>query len=87
MNKDLFDILYQTYNSTIDDIISSTTKLKTDTFSHSIKLSGCMMNFVDYLRDMPADKLKKKIKHKNKKLFVNYGKKLKITFNKTRLFF
>ena len=76
MNKDLFDILYETYQSTIDDIISSSHNLKTDTFSHSIKLSGCMMNFVDYLRDMPVEKLQKKLKHKDRKLFVNYIKEL-----------
>ena len=38
MNKDLFDILYVTYQSTIDDIISSTHNLKTDTFSEDAKL-------------------------------------------------
>lgn len=79
MNKDLFDILYKTYQSTIDDIISSSHDLKTDTFSHSIKLSSCMMNFVDYLRDMPADKLKKKIKGKDKKLFIDYIRELTFT--------
>lgn len=79
MNRDLFDILYETYNSTIDDIISSSNDIKTDTFSHSIKLSGCMMNFVDYLRDMPVEKLNKKIKHKSKKLFVNYIRDLTFT--------
>lgn len=79
MNKDLFDILYETYNSTIDDIISSTSQIKTDTFSHSIKLSGCMMNFVDYLRDMPIEKMSKKIKHKNRKLFANYIRDLTFT--------
>lgn len=76
MNKDLFDILYATYKSTIDDIISENDQAKTDTFSHSIKLSSCMMNFVDYLRDMPIEQIKKKIKHKDKKLFVEYIKNL-----------
>lgn len=76
MNRDLFDILYETYQSTIDDIISSTSSVKLDTFSHSIKLSSCMMNFVDYLRDIPFEKLTKKINHKDKKLFINYIREL-----------
>lgn len=76
MNKDLFDILYETYQATIDDIISSTNNEKTDTFSHSVKLSSCMMNFVDYLREMPTDVLAKKLAHKDKKLFLNFIKDL-----------
>lgn len=76
MKEDLFDILYDTFGSTIDDIISYKTSTKIDTFSHSLKLSGCMMEFVDYLRQTPIDILQKKIKHKDKKLFIDYIKNL-----------
>lgn len=79
MNKALFDLLYETYGSTIDDIINSKNSTKIDTFSHSLKLSSCMMEFVDYLRQLPADTLIKKIKHKDNKLFVDYIKNLSLT--------
>lgn len=79
MNKALFDLLYETYGSTIDDIINSKSDTKIDTFSHSLKLSSCMMEFIDYLRLIPVDILIKKIKHKDNKLFVDYIKNLSLT--------
>jgi len=78
MNKALFDLLYETYGSTIDDIINSKNDTKIDTFSHSLKLSSCMMEFIDYLRLIPAETLLKKIKHKDNKLFVDYIKNLSL---------
>ena len=79
MNKALFDLLYETYGSTIDDIINSKNDTKIDTFSHSLKLSSCMMEFIDYLRQIPSDVLLKKITHKDKQLFVDYIKNLSLT--------
>lgn len=79
MNKDLFDLLYATFGSTIDDIISSKNSTKIDTFSHSLKLSSCMMEFIDYLRQIPSEILIKKIKHKDNKLFADYIKNLSLT--------
>ena len=76
MNQDLFDLLYETFGSTIDDIISDSSTTKLDTFSHSLKLSSCMVEFIDYLRQVPTDTLYKKLKHKDKDLFVNYIKNL-----------
>ena len=35
-----------------------------------------MVEFVDYLRKLPLDELTKKIKHKQKDLFINYIKNL-----------
>ena len=78
MDKAVFDLLYETYSSTIDDIISSN-DTKIDTFSHSIKLSSCMIEFIDYLRQMPVEILEKKIVHKDVKLFVDYIKNLTLT--------
>ena len=79
MNKDLSDLLIETYGETIDDIINTENSLKIDTFTHSLKLSSCMIEFVDYLRKMPLDILSKKIKHKEKDLFINYIKNLTFT--------
>ncbi len=76
MNKDLTDLLIETYGQTINDIISKKNGLKIDTFTHSLKLSACMVEFVDYLRKMPLSELNKKIKHKDKDLFINYIKNL-----------
>ena len=76
MNKDLSDLLIETYGETIDDIINTEKTLKIDTFTHSLKLSSCMIEFVDYLRKLPIDVLNKKIKHKQKDLFINYIKNL-----------
>lgn len=76
MNKELFDLLIETYGGTINDIINSQNDLKIDTFTHSLKLSSCMIEFVDYLRKIPTDILNKKINHKEKALFVNYIKNL-----------
>jgi len=76
MNKDLSDLLIETYGETIDDIINENIPLKIDTFTHSLKLSSCMIEFVDYLRKLPLEVLQKKIKHKEKELFVNYIKNL-----------
>ena len=76
MNKDLSDLLIETFGETIDDIINEDKSLKIDTFTHSLKLSSCMIEFVDYLRKQPIDVLQKKIKHKQKDLFVNYIKNL-----------
>lgn len=76
MNKDLSDLLIETYGETIDDIINTSGTLKIDTFTHSLKLSSCMVEFVDYLRKLPLDELSKKIKHKQKDLFINYIKNL-----------
>lgn len=76
MDKDLSDLLIDTYGATIDDIINTHTNLKIDTFTHSIKLASCMIEFVDYLRKLPLDVLNKQIKHKEKDLFINYIKNL-----------
>lgn len=76
MNKDLSDLLIETYGETIDDIINENRELKIDTFTHSLKLSSCMIEFVDYLRKIPLETLTKKIKHKEKDLFINYIKNL-----------
>lgn len=76
MDKDLSDLLIETYGETIDDIINDNKNLKIDTFTHSLKLSSCMIEFVDYLRKLPLDVLTKKIKHKEKELFINYIKNL-----------
>jgi len=76
MNKDLSDLLIETYGETIDDIINENLDLKIDTFTHSLKLSSCMIEFVDYLRKIPLETLTKKIKHKQKDLFINYIKNL-----------
>lgn len=78
MDKDLSDLLIETYGATIDDIINTHTNLKIDTFTHSIKLASCMIEFVDYLRKLPLDILTKKIKHKQKDLFINYIKNLSL---------
>ena len=79
MNKDLSDLLIETYGETIDDIINTNSDLKIDTFTHSLKLSSCMIEFVDYLRKLPLDVLNKKIKHKQKDLFISYIKNLSFT--------
>jgi len=76
MNKDLADLLIETFGETIDDIINTKKDLKIDTFTHSLKLSSCMIEFVDYLRKLPLDVLNKKIKHKERDLFINYIKSL-----------
>lgn len=76
MNKDISDLLIETYGETIDDIINTEKSLKLDTFTHSLKLSSCMIEFVDYLRKLPLDTLSQKIKHKEKDLFINYIKSL-----------
>lgn len=76
MDRDLSDLLIETYGATINDIVNVKGDLKIDTFSHSLKLSSCMMEFVDYLRKIPTETLTKKIKHKEKDLFINYIKKL-----------
>ena len=79
MNKELFDLLIDTYGATINDIINSKNTLRIDTFTHSIKLASCMVEFVDYLRKLPIDVLEKKINHKDKELFINYIKNLTFT--------
>ena len=76
MDRDLSDLLIETYGATINDIVNEKSNLKIDTFSHSLKLSSCMMEFVDYLRKIPMETLTKKIKHKEKDLFINYIKNL-----------
>jgi len=76
MDRDLSDLLIETYGATINDIVNEKGDLKIDTFSHSLKLSSCMMEFVDYLRKIPMETLTKKIKHKEKELFINYIKNL-----------
>ena len=76
MDRDLSDLLIETYGATINDIVNVKGDLKIDTFSHSLKLSSCMMEFVDYLRKMSVETLTKKIKHKEKDLFINYIKNL-----------
>lgn len=77
MNKDIADLLLKTYGKTINDIISSS-DFKIDTFTHSLKLSSCMMEFVDYLRHLPVDVLQKKVVHKEKSLFIDYIKNLSL---------
>ena len=62
MDRDLSDLLIETYGATINDIVNVKGDLKIDTFSHSLKLSSCMMEFVDYLRKIPTESLTKKIK-------------------------
>jgi len=79
MDRDLSDLLIETYGATINDIVNLNGDLKIDTFSHSLKLSSCMMEFVDYLRKMSVETLTKKIKHKEKDLFINYIKNLTLS--------
>ncbi|MBP3284141.1 MAG: HD domain-containing protein [Clostridia bacterium] len=76
MDRDLSDLLIETYGATINDIVNLNGDLKIDTFSHSLKLSSCMMEFVDYLRKLSVEDLTKKIKHKERDLFINYIKNL-----------
>ena len=85
MNKELFDLLIDTYGATINDIINSNNTLKIDTFTHSIKLASCMVEFVDYLRKTPTETLEKKINHKDKELLMNDVKNL--TFTQQKAFF
>src|SRR5574344_2437928 len=77
MNKDTADLLIKAYSETINDIMSSS-DFKIDTFTHSLKLSSCMVEFIEYLRKLPVETLQKKITHKEKDIFVNYIKNLSL---------